>query len=126
MTDIYIERDEDGSWGLVLEDGDLVLTHTVSRAVEVTQRVVFRLSTWLGESVYERDTGVPYEQAVFGDTPANGIGVYLVQIIRDTEGVDGIIGDPVFDFDVSTRTLSIAVDIQVGDETGEIRTVLAA
>lgn len=114
MTDFAIANDGDG-WDLVLDDGDLVLTHTLGLPAEVAQRVVYRLMTWLGESPYDLTAGVPYEQLVFGFEPVPGIVAYLVQIVLDTEGVTDVATEP--DFELDDRTLTITLAIVVGTET---------
>jgi hypothetical protein len=117
MTDLLIENTGAG-WDLALSDGDLALTHKVSRSVEVAQRVVYRLLTWLGESVYDRRAGVPYFETVFGDEPIPEVVALFIQIVIETEGVDGLVGSPSFVLD--NRELAIQFEIQVGPDVETI------
>ena len=115
MTDFLIAN-TGGGWDLALTDGDLTLTHTISRAQEVAQRVVYRLMTWFGESPYERTAGIPYEEGVFGSyEPVPGIVAMMIQEILDTPGVDEVLEDPTFELGTD-RVLAIGVAIRVGDE----------
>ncbi len=110
MTDFLIARDGT-QWGLVLRDGDLVMTEDEGRLAEVTQRVVYRLMTWSTESVYDTTAGMPFEE-IFGSDEIDGISALFHQEVLDTEGVD-----EVTEFDselVEGRTLKITFAIRVG------------
>ncbi len=123
MTDLLLANPGTG-WDLVIRSGDLVLTRAESRAAEVAQRVVYRLSTWLGESPYDRLAGVPYIETVFGFEPVPGVVAFLTQIVLDTEGVDELLDDPVFLLD--GRTLSITFTIRVSGQDVPIALQVAA
>lgn len=114
MTDFAIAIDANGGYDLDLVDGDLVLTHTISRAREVSQRVIYRVCTWLGQSPYDVRAGVPYEQVVFGFEPVPGVAGLLQAEIADTEGVDEFADEPTFELD--GRTLTIYAPIRIGAE----------
>lgn len=117
MSDLLI-RDTSGQWGLVLVDGDAVLTSNrthVTRLEEVGQRITFRLMTWLRESVYDRSAGIPYPDGIFGHEPVEGVVALLTQEILETEGVDGVSGQPTYD--LTDGLLTITAIVQVGDET---------
>lgn len=115
MTDLLIERNG-SQWGLVLRDGDLVLTEDEGALTEVTQRVVYRLMTWSGESVYDRTAGLPYADGIFGSSEAEGIaGLFFVHVL-ETEGVDEITS---WDFNLVDRELSLSFAIRVGGEISE-------
>jgi len=122
VTDFAIAN-TGGGFDLDIVDGDLVLTAGISRAAEVAQRVTYRLMTWLGESPYQTTAGIPYEDVVFGFEPVPGTASLLVQVILDTEGVDGLAEDPVFVLG-DDRQLSIAVAITVGEDTVPISLAL--
>ncbi len=99
-------------WDLQLVDGDLVMLAEDS-ASDVAQRVIYRLSTWRGESPFDALAGVPYLDGVFGYEPVAGVVALLRNVIETTEGVDEVIGDPDFVLD-ETRTLEISCKIRVG------------
>lgn len=99
-------------WDLQITNGDLVMLAEDS-AADVAQRVVYRLSTWRGESPFDATTGIPYLDGVFGFEPVAGVVALLRNVIETTEGVDEVIGDP--DFELSDqRELSISCRIRVG------------
>jgi hypothetical protein len=113
MSDLAIANDGTG-FDLVLVDGDLVFGFD-DEAAEVAQRVIYRLMTWLGESPYDRLAGVPYLDGVFNDfEPVPGIVALLIQVVLDTEGVDEITDDPLFELE--DRVLTITATIRVGAE----------
>jgi len=91
-------------WDLVIEDGDLVMLEEDSEE-DIAQRVTYALMVWLGESVYDREAGVPYLDAVFGDHPLPGVTALLSQRILETEGVVDFDEPPTFDLE--DRVLSI-------------------
>lgn len=110
MDDFRIANDGNG-WDIVVENGDLV---GITGTEAVTQRVVYRLMTWLGESPYERAAGVPYIGGVFGTEPVYGIGAILLQVILDTEGVAGF-DEPEPSLLLDERTLNVDVTIVTDD-----------
>ena len=116
MSDLKISNDGTG-FDLVIEDGDVVL-HVADtdddRANEVLQRVVYRLMTWTGESVYDRGAGLPYLDGIFGDEPIGDVAALLTQTVIDTDGVDELVGIPSYEFDSESGTLSIAISVRVG------------
>jgi hypothetical protein len=114
VTDFLIERDG-YHYDLALTDGDAVLTHTLGRPAEVSQRITFRLLTNLGECPYDLAAGVAWVGGVFGAYPVDGIAGLLTLQIAQTEGVDEVI-DPVFDLPTAARTLTITCEVRV---TGE-------
>ena len=125
MTDWAIERGAD-SWDLLIENGDIVWTGSVSLFAEVSQRVTYRVMTWLGESVYDRNAGVPYLELVFGETVTAAVVSLLTAIIRETDGVDEIIETPTFLLDPTTRVLSVSCVIKVGTEEGPVSIEVAS
>lgn len=110
--DLAISNDGTG-WDLKLTDGDLVM-HVEDSAEDVAQRVVYRLSTWRGESPFDALAGVPYLDGVFGYEPVAGVVALLRNVIETTEGVAEVLGDPDFVLDQTTRTLAISCVIRVG------------
>ncbi len=119
MSDLQIARDVNGEWDLVLVDGDAVLVHTVSVAAEVAQRVVYRVSTWYGESPYDRGVGLPYLDGIFGFEPVPGVAALISQTILDTEGVLEIVDNPDYIL-ASDRELSLAFAIRVDGTTVDL------
>lgn len=100
-------------WGLVIENGDLALT--ASRTEEVAQRVVYRLQTWLSESIYDTSAGVPYLDGVFGFQPREGVAALLIEEIRNTPGVDEIVDNPEFLLEGNTLTLYVIIRVSGED-----------
>lgn len=109
MTDIAITNDGDG-WDLELVDGDLRLL--ADRDEVVAQRLVFRLSTWRGESTYDRAAGIPYIGGVFGVQPISGILGLFDRETLATEGVDEIIDRSYL---LDDRALSVTLRVRASD-----------
>lgn len=124
MTDFKIANGADG-WDLVLDGGDLVLTESLGEMEVVRQRVVYALSTWLGESVYETTAGLPYEQGIFGFEPVPGVVGLIVSRVLQVDGVDGLVGAPSFTL-TEARVLTLSMTILVGDTEGEINLEIGA
>lgn len=124
MTDFLIRNDGSG-FDLVIEDGDVVFTADESRLTEVSQRVIYRLSTWRGETAYDTAAGVPYLDMVFGQQPTPGVAAILTQIILETEGVDGLVEAPSFLLS-DARVLSFTAVIEVGEDSTLIEFEVAA
>lgn len=119
MSDLYIAQ-AGGVWDLVIEDGDAVLVHELDEnplAAEVAQRVVYEISTWLGESPYDRTAGIPYLDGVFGFEPVPGVAAMITQTALETEGVTEIEGTPRYLLDTTTGVLSLDLQLVVGDTT---------
>lgn len=110
--DFAIDNDGTG-WRLSIVDGDLVRLEEDSPE-DVAQRVIYALMTWRGESPYDQLAGVPYLTGVFGYEPVPGIVALLRDVVARVEGVDEIVGDPVFEL-ARTRELNISISIRVGD-----------
>ena len=116
VSDLYI-ADNGDEWDLVLDDGDVVLVHELAEnadAVEVAQRVVYRVMTWQGESPYDTAAGLPYLDGIFGFEPVPGVAALISQTILETDGVTEIDGTPSYLLDSTTRELSMAVAIKHG------------
>lgn len=124
MSDIKL-TDVGTGHDLALVDGDLVWTADVSRIEEVSQRILYRLLTWRGESLYDRRAGVPYLDVVFGDTADAGARDYLLDIIATTDGVDGIAGEDTFDLDQTTGVLTINATVRIAGQDVTIATEVA-
>ena len=118
MTDILTE-DVGGTWDWTIRDGDIVMTGDEGRTQEVGQRVVYRLMTWIGESVYDRNVGVPYIEGVFGFEPIAGVVGILTQVAIDTPGVDGVEGQPSYILS-DVGVLALTMRLIVGDAIEEI------
>lgn len=121
MSDLYITA-ETGEWDLALEDGDLVLVHDLEEnayAAEVAQRVVYRVMTWQGESVYDTAAGLPYLDGIFGFEPVPGVAALISQTVIETEGVAEIDGNPTYLLEPTTRELSMTIAIK-DDRGGEL------
>lgn len=82
-------------WGPVLVDGDIVLLNDESddqdeRVEAVAQRCVYKFMTWLGESPYETQAGLPHDDILGSHEPIEGVvGLYALEL-GDVEGVSAI------------------------------------
>lgn len=123
MTDIQIDNDSDG-FDLSLVDGDLVLLSDWAQVVR--QRVIYRLQTWLGESPYDTEAGLPYLDLIFADEPLPGIVSIVTQEILAVDGVSGLIEPPTFTEPDADRILTIGFIIQVDTEEVPINLEVAA
>lgn len=113
VSDLQIDATT-GVWDLALVDGDLVFVDDVSRAAEVMQRVIYRLMTWRGESVYDRGAGLPYLDGIFGVEPVPDVVGLLNQTVLDTDGVVAIVEST---YTLTDGVLAYAVAIRVDDGT---------
>jgi hypothetical protein len=122
MNDAKIER-VSGQYGVVLEDGDLVL-HDESTdegyALAVVDRCIYTLMTWLGECVYQRSAGLPHEQVLGSLGQIAGIAGLYVAALQDVEGADEIEdftmteptgADPTLTLDVKVRVRGKPFDV---------------
>lgn len=117
MTDLLLENTGTG-YDLVIRDGDVVLTHNEGRPTEVSQRVIYRLSMWYGETPYDPAAGVPYPDLIFGENGTVPGAISLItQIALDTEGVDALADDPRFVLDSVLRKLDVSLPILIGEDT---------
>lgn len=121
MADFQIEPIGGGDWDLSLAtraDGsaDFVMigNDDDTWVAEVTQRIVYAVGMWLGESAWDRDAGFPWIEGVFGRQPIDGIAALLYERIVEVEGCDGLAEQPVLILDTTTRRLSISVLAQIG------------
>jgi hypothetical protein len=121
MSDLVLERATFG-WDLQMDNGDFVMTTT--DAESISQRVLYRLETWLRESPYDRSAGVPYE-LIFGQQPVEAVAALLIQEILDTEGVTNIVGVPSFVL-TSDRVLTINITIRTENDIVPIQTEVVA
>lgn len=123
--DFQIEPVGAGAYDLVLSEtehgldavliGDDAATHPTA----TLQRITYACLVWLGESRFDRSVGFPWEQAVFGRNPIEGIPVLLQEQIQSVEGVEGIANTPDLLYDASTRRLVIE-PVQVAGRDFEI------
>ena len=78
--DLKIDRNHD----MVIENGDLVL---VKDGIAIGQHIKMRLATWLGETPYNTNAGVPYRQIIFQpNTSKEAIIFILTQAVLQTPG----------------------------------------
>ncbi len=92
MSDFKIANPGGDQWGLVVEDGDLVLMdETTELDAVVGQRVVYNVMTWYGESVYDPTKGVPHLEILGSLDGAEGIAGIYALVIQETPGVDEIV-----------------------------------
>lgn len=101
--------------------GDLDVTNGnvqwVRGAKAVGQHAKIRLEVWFGESVYDREAGVPYLEGVFGKQPYEGIVFILTERLATTLGVESVRNVfESFDYDNDLRTLRIQPQVVVSDE----------
>lgn len=111
--DFQIEPVGAGAYDLVLSEteqgldvvlvGDDAATHPAA----TLQRITYAVLVWLGECRFDRSVGFPWEQAVFGRAPIEGIPVLLQEQIQQVEGVEGIANIPDLLYDAAERRLVI-------------------
>jgi hypothetical protein len=116
VSDFKIANPTGSQYGLVLEDGDLVLMDEDADLAEVVaQRVVYELMTWQGESVYDQSAGQPHLDVLGSFAGFEGIAGIYALAIQETDGVDEITD---FDFtqpDVENGyTLTVSAMIRAG------------
>jgi hypothetical protein len=117
-ADLQIEPYGGGAWDLVLSEtehgldavlvGDTAATHQAA----VLQRLTYALLVWLGESIFDRSVGFPWEQGVFGRAPIEGIPAYLQEHAEAVDGVEGLIDAPSMFYDADARRLRIELEVQ--------------
>lgn len=95
---------------LLLSDDDMDLTNGelsfVTGPAAIAQHITMRLRTWLGETPYDRNAGVPYLQIIFRkSTPLNAVQFILEQQVLNTPGVLGV--DLTLDLNSQTRVLNV-------------------
>lgn len=97
-------RNVDGD--MVIEDGELQF---VIGQEAIGQDISMRLQTWLGETVYDTNAGVPYLQVIFAERNPNlnAIRFILQAIILGTPGVTSIVEDFIVDLNSATRELTV-------------------
>ncbi len=116
MPDFKIANPTGSQFGLVLEDGDLVLMDEDEDLAEVVaQRVVYELMTWQGESVYDQSAGVPHLDVLGAYAGAEGVAGIYALAIQEVEGVAEV---KLFDFTgpefENDYTLRVDATIRVG------------
>lgn len=115
MSDLQIEPAGGGSYDLVLQtvngvdDFVLIGDDEASWPSLVQQRVTYAVGTWLEESPFDRSLGFPWEQAVFGRQPVEGIVAYLYEKIIAVDGVEALAEPPVIELNNATRQATITV-----------------
>lgn len=118
-SDLQIEPVGGGRYDLVLTETEQGLDAVMAGASEAThpqavlQRITYAIGVWLGESRFDRAFGFPWEQAVFGRNPIDGVPLYLAEHIAGVEGVVDLIGTPTLLYDNEARRLLITeLDVQ--------------
>lgn len=93
----------DGNSDMVIQNGDLVFVRDIDA---IAQHLQMRLMTWMSESAYDPNDGVPYLQAIFtGNTNVNAAQFILEQRAIQTPGVTGC-------------TITLVLDPQTRELTG--------
>ena len=101
------------NYDLALVNGELQI---VRGAEAVAQHVVMRLRSFLGEYVYDRGLGVPYQQVIFQrGTSLASIDQILRQVIVNTPGVVEVL-DLDLDVDRGQQRLKARGRIRVTDD----------
>ena len=123
--DIAIEDTGGGVWDIVLEDGDYKLT-TEGSVSDVAQKVVYAWMTWLGESPYNTNQGLPHDQILGSNEPIEGISGLYALAAQEVPGVDELVQ---FDFVEPTAAefkLQISATIRVGQTDAEVLAAVGA
>lgn len=113
MIDLRIGPDSD----LVITGQDLAL---VSGPEATAQHARMRLQTWLAETPYDRNAGVPWRQVLLQrGTPDGVIDATLRGVLLATPGVTRV--DSLdLDYDRTTGTMSGTITIAVQDATQSV------
>ena len=110
MTDLLLTNDD-----LTLIDGDLA---TVTESEQLSQWVVTRLRTFLGEWAFDLDLGLPYYEEVFVKSPnLSVVDAYIKAVILATPGVVDLVSYA-STLDVAARTLAVTAEYY--DEWGQL------
>lgn len=91
---------------MVIIDGELQF---VTGQEAIGQDIQMRLKTWLEETVYDLNAGVPYLQVIFGNRSPNlnAIRFILQSIVLATPGVISLVEAFTTDLDTQTRELTV-------------------
>lgn len=109
---------------MVIENGDLAF---VKNTDAIAQHIRIRLQTWLGESPYDQNAGVPYQQVFFLPTTNELARRFILE--QRTIGTPGVLGAVIdqIDSDYQNRTMvasgtatSIDGDVTFTISLGEI------
>lgn len=91
----------DNAGDLAIVDGELAF---VDNAEAIVQHITMRLRTFLGESPYDRDAGVPYRTVILQPfTPNFARESILTDIVMGTPGVTAC--KMIVELDTDTQTL---------------------
>lgn len=99
---------------LRLVDGDMFLENGelqfVTGQEAIAQHIEMRLQTWLSETVYDVNAGVPFLQVIFAqrNPNLNAIRFILQSIVLGTPGVISLTGEFTTDLDTQTRELTVS------------------
>ncbi len=105
--------DYDIDHDLDLTNGELSL---VTGIAGVAQAITMKLRTWLGESKYDRNAGVPYMQVIFKrGVRLEAVRFILEQIILSVPGVTEVV-DLDFNLDSASREVTITGRVSALDE----------
>lgn len=109
MSDLKIVPIGDGQYDLAFENDDLVVIGETATTwpQSVAQDVTYTLSTWFGESAFDRSVGFPWQEGVFGENPIDGVGSLVYDFIVGVDGVEGMDEAPILDFDAANSRLTI-------------------
>lgn len=117
MPDFKIANPGGSQWGLVLDDGDLVLLDEVESFPEVVaQRIVYELMPWLGECAYDPAIGLPHLEILGSLEGAEGIAGLYVLAIQEVDGVAEIVDFGYTPPEAPDLALTIAPVVRVGNK----------
>jgi hypothetical protein len=102
-----------GNGDLAVENGDFVF---VTGIEAVKQDCAMTLRTWLGESVFNRNAGVPWIQIIFErGTPVHAVQFILENVLLGVDGVTDVI-ELFVQLDRVTRAATITGRIRALDQ----------
>lgn len=80
-----------------------------THAAATAQRMQYEFGVWLGESPFDRSAGFPWEQAVFGRGPIEGVAELVYTRALAVEGVDDVESMPEMFLNSETRVLTMTM-----------------
>lgn len=115
MPDFKIANPGGSQWGLVLEDGDLVLLDEANDLPTVVgQRIVYELMPWLGECAYDPTIGIPHLDILGSLEGVEGVAGLYVLAIQDVDGVAEIVDFEYTPPEAPDYELTISPVVRVG------------
>ncbi len=118
--------DQDTGEPYIDEDGAMIQVSPGSKVITVDGRTLsgdntanaawYRANKFRGETLRDREVGVPYESEVLGqESAALAILAITAEVKTRTPGVVGVLGTQVTTFDAATRVLRFEASLRTAD-----------